>query len=779
MGKNDQGKKAKSKFIAVVTVLIIAVLILSSFSMALGKEPTRIPPPGIYWIDISENLIYENNGSLAEYLEIVLDIFGAENEYELSATLYGPNWEYVASFNDCFELIYDDDDGEAYLQFMVDFDGSEINASNIDGPYMMEMNIETLSSYTAPYYDFYITENYTASQFVGSIAKVATPVMSPAGGTYANAQNITISCATVGATILYSTDGSPPYLTYNSPINISSSTTLKAKAVLAGMADSAVSTDIYTITQKVATPISSLPSGTYSGSQSVALSCETLNATIRYTTNGSEPNVNSTLYSSPIIIESATNLKVKAFKAGMVDSDTSSYSYTIKVATPTASPTGGTYQEAQFVSLQCSTAALIMYTTDGSDPKTNGTMYLTGTIPIVTNTVLKAYALRANLQDSDVMTEMYNFQTTVPVASPSGGSFSSIQNVTLTSSTVGSSIFYTLDGSTPTTSSTPYVTGTTISITSTKTLKAIAVKNGLANSELLSETYTLNLPKVATPTSSLPSGTYIGNQTANINCATQDAIITFTVDGTDPNINSLSVGGSGAIMGVNLSVTLKMRAFKDGMAESDVATYIYELKVATPIANPPGDVYNSPQNVSLSCSTSSTQIRYTTNGDEPTEYSTLYEGPITISGDMILKAKSFKYGMTASDVLSESYTIMGATKTIYCTNGQEYLITPLGTNMDCTEGQYTLTYDKNRLKLVDFAAQIFETYLDTHTGPIPGTDVNIVSHTTTTTTGTIVFEVAKPLPSTLNTPNGKTWTGIMTVFKFKAIGNGNAIITIK
>jgi hypothetical protein len=78
-------------------------------------------------------------------------------------------------------------------------------------------------------------------------------------------------------------------------------------------------------------------------------------------------------------------------------------------------------------------------------------------------------------------------QVEKPVFSPHGGSFSSAQFVTITTTTSGASIRYTLDGSTPTASSTLYTTPVLIS--STATLKAIGIKSGSANSSVTSASF--------------------------------------------------------------------------------------------------------------------------------------------------------------------------------------------------------------------------------------------------------------------------------------------------
>jgi photosystem II stability/assembly factor-like uncharacterized protein len=80
-------------------------------------------------------------------------------------------------------------------------------------------------------------------------------------------------------------------------------------------------------------------------------------------------------------------------------------------------------------------------------------------------------------------------QVVKPTADPDGGNVLSGRKITLTSTTSGTAIYYTLDGTTPTTSSTSY-NSSTPEITSSCTLKAIATKSGMTDSEVLSVSYT-------------------------------------------------------------------------------------------------------------------------------------------------------------------------------------------------------------------------------------------------------------------------------------------------
>jgi len=92
---------------------------------------------------------------------------------------------------------------------------------------------------------------------------VATPTFSPAAGTYTGTQTVTISDATSGATIYYTTNGTTPSSSstqYTAAISVSASETIEAIAELSGDTNSAVASAAYTIT--VPTPTFSPATGT-------------------------------------------------------------------------------------------------------------------------------------------------------------------------------------------------------------------------------------------------------------------------------------------------------------------------------------------------------------------------------------------------------------------------------------------------------------------------------------------------------------------------------------
>jgi hypothetical protein len=78
-------------------------------------------------------------------------------------------------------------------------------------------------------------------------------------------------------------------------------------------------------------------------------------------------------------------------------------------------------------------------------------------------------------------------------------------------------------------------------------------------------------------------------------------------------------------------------------------------QAATPVFNPPAGVYANPINVTTTSETTGAEIRYTTDGSEPSESSTLYTVPIAISSTTTLKAKAFAAGFNPSYTATANY----------------------------------------------------------------------------------------------------------------------------
>lgn len=113
--------------------------------------------------------------------------------------------------------------------------------------------------------------------------------------------------------------------------------------------------------------------------------------------------------------------------------------------------------------------------------------------------------------------------------------------------------------------------------------------------------------------------------------------------------------------------------------------------VIAPIINPNGGNYSAPVEVSMSCATPDAQIRYTTDGSEPTASSTLFTAPITISQTTTVKAKGFKTGMQDSETTSATFSFAVSVSNL----GQLRSATADGTTVYNVTGEVFLTFKQS------------------------------------------------------------------------------------
>jgi len=171
-------------------------------------------------------------------------------------------------------------------------------------------------------------------------------------------------------------------------------------------------------------------------------------------------------------------------------------------STPTFSPGAGTYTSAQLVTISSATSgATIWYNTTGtftgcSASSCAGAFQVTGAISVASSQILYAIATESGYTNSATSSAAYTITITPPTAatptfSPVAGTYTAAQSVALASGTSGAAIYYTTNGTNPTTSSTLYVAP--ISIATTTTITALAVKSGYTNSAVASALYTINI----------------------------------------------------------------------------------------------------------------------------------------------------------------------------------------------------------------------------------------------------------------------------------------------
>jgi hypothetical protein len=393
----------------------------------------------------------------------------------------------------------------------------------------------------------------------------AAPAFNPPAGTYSSAQSVALSSTTPGATIRFTLDGSNPTATtgtvYSGPIAVNSTTTVKAIATASGFVDSPVSSATYTITQPAAAaPTFSPGSGTYTTAQSVTLSTSTPGATIRYTTNGTNPTATTgTVYSSPIAVSSTTTLKAIATASGYSASAVSSATYDF--ATP---PTGPVTLEAETLSYITSGPAI----TTGNETAASGGVityfntpsanqyveYTTPSLPAGTYSLQFRYKANANRGQHTVVVNGTQIGGTINQYATSSA---------YTSTTLGTVTFAS--------------TGPQI-IRLTVTGKVAA--SGSFHIAPDAFTLTPQASQVATPTFSPASGTFTSPVSVSLATATSGATIRYTLDGSTPTATTGTVYSSP--LTISTTTTVKAIAYLSGSTNSSVAQATYTIATAAP-----------------------------------------------------------------------------------------------------------------------------------------------------------------------------------------------------
>jgi len=168
------------------------------------------------------------------------------------------------------------------------------------------------------------------------------------------------------------------------------------------------------ITAQLDPPAISPGGGTYTSARTVQITTRESGASIRYTTDGTNPSGTAgQVYTGPVSISSSMTLKAVVSKSGWLDSSVNFATYTImsRVADPILSVAAGTFVTGQSISLSTTTGgANIQYTTNNTTPsRTSGTSY-SNPIAITTDTTLKAIGYETGMNDSNVISAFYGFR---------------------------------------------------------------------------------------------------------------------------------------------------------------------------------------------------------------------------------------------------------------------------------------------------------------------------------------------------------------------------------
>jgi hypothetical protein len=512
------------------------------------------------------------------------------------------------------------------------------------------------------------------------LIKAHAPEFSLDTGTFVGEAQIYVTCATPGAEVRCTLDGSVPTAqtpVCTSPVKITmTGTVVKAVATKDELGASQVAISL-PVRIKAAPPTLEPNGGTFTEEGSFAMHCTQPDCKIYYSLDGSPP----TLLYTGIIKVNQTGIVIKAFSAvaGNHRSDVVVSSTPVIIQAPvpkfiadgametdgagaesegggagaggrggldTSSDDEPTKKEEDFAGTALIhlrsriPGALVHYTLTGEDPTEGSPVYVRGHPIKLTkdgDVQIKAMVTIPGMSPSPVVTSnIFKILSCVvePEIEPvSSGPFSGQVLVTLRPLTAGSQIYFSLDSSTPTKESNLYVVPFTINTLGTTTVKVIGTKEGFVDSPVASTSFLL-LEQAKMPTFIPNFGTFIDNATVHMSCETEGAAIRYTIDGSEPNAGSSQYNPNDGIT-VGLSeegkekvYILKAVAMKDTLGNSQTAvskTFVVQPQVATPTISPliPGPYENRVQ-VTITSTTPHASIHFTTDGTEPSIESTLY-----------------------------------------------------------------------------------------------------------------------------------------------------------
>ena len=287
----------------------------------------------------------------------------------------------------------------------------------------------------------------------------------------------------------------------------------------------------------------------------------------------------------------------------------------------------------------------IYYTTDGTTvpSSSNGTEY-GGPFDLTAQTTIKAIVTKSGYTDSEVTTTTI-YKVATPTIQDNGS-----HAISITTTTPSATIYYTIDGTDPTTSSTrDTYTGPSADF-SDQNIRAIAVKDGWINSDIGEGCISI---KCATPVISFNDVTSI----VTITCATEGSTIHYTTDGSEPTAQSTSYNNTP--FSVTSTTTVKAIATHATKDPSSVA----ELTI-TQVATP--NIQNNGSNaISITTTTPDASIYYTTDGSTPTPSSNPYSTPLQENvSNVTINAIAVKENMITSAVGSGLVKLKCATPVI-------------------------------------------------------------------------------------------------------------------
>lgn len=589
-------------------------------------------------------------------------------------TLYLENVGYLG-WNSGNSLVFDEDVTDGRNEWTISISDGVISVDNV-GESSRTLRYNTSSPRFAC---------YTGGQAAITLYKsprevpelIANPTFNPAEGTFFNSVDVALACETEGTTIYYTLDGTDPTdasTPYTEAIHITETTTVKAIAIK-NSASSEIVSATYTIStiETVATPVITPEAGSYNTPQQITIACETDEALIYYTTDGTDPTAESTHYTEPFTLSASATVKAIAVKEGMNNSQIASAAYTMPVflenlAAVYSTAAGDQYRvtgdvtfifrNGRNIFVMDETAGMLIYDNATSVVTTEyqeGDV-ISGGISGKTSIYKGLYEIvpMANLAASTTNTGAIVPAVVTIRQMVNGNDYTSklvtLRNMTITAIN-GASITIS-DGDTTTVirdqfsvvDEANYAVGDVVTVTG-----LVSIYNTFQVYPRTAEDITM----IAAPTFTPEAGTYTTSVTVTLTCETEGATIYYNIEPSDAQLEYTEP------LTFTETTTISAYAMKDGL-HSAVVTAEYFVNametVATPTITAESSTFETTLDVTLACETADASIYYTLDGTVPTAESTPYNAPITLAATTTVKAIAVKAGMNNSAIAEARFT---------------------------------------------------------------------------------------------------------------------------
>ena len=568
---------------------------------------------------------------------------------------------------------------------------------------------------------------------------VETPTISGEAN-FSTTTMVTLDCTTDGAAIYYTTDGSTPTSSstlYSEPFTLNATATVKAIAIKSGTSSS-VAEKAFTKIEALTTMDAIFAAATNAGNTAtdcyitfnnwVVTGVKSSNAYVTDGTKGFIIYQSSHGFAVGDVLNGTVACKVQLYKSAAELTTLTKTTQGLSVSTGGVAPVNELDAAGIAALSGVNTGSLIKVSGECTTESTN--YYISGVQLYNTLFAFDAPTAGKNYNCTGVYMQFNDTKEMLPRSaadieeiveegapeaptfSPAAGTYTEVQSVTLSCETQGATIYYTTDGTTPTSSSAAY--SSAISVGETMTIKAIAIKNEI-ESTLATAAYTINLPEdentsktwdlsidetaSASTTELTWMATYVDmvyskeTSTTNANnyypgtsgksytstrfytnglltitpnnkqitsivfAATSSSYASALASSTWTNATAVASGSNVVVTVASTGAVSAVIGATCGFTEVRIAYTDVDTSIpAEPTFSLAAGTYTEAQSVTLACETQGATIYYTTDGSTPTNASTQYTTAISVGETTTIKAVAIKDDKS-SPVATATYTI--------------------------------------------------------------------------------------------------------------------------